>query len=170
MDLGAAVSSEMPDYITNPTPCSFTYGCSTMGISKGCSDTYGSGISCQWVDITGLADGEYVLAVSTNMETDNYVPQYEINFENNIVYVLFELETIGNQTSVVYASEFDGSAISDICSPSADATDLGFNFSEEVDLVENQALLPTAFLNEYFIESIQFLLAETFNVNGDMYM
>ena len=44
------------------------------------------------------------------METDNYVPQYEINFENNIVYVLFELETINNQTSVVYASEFDGSA------------------------------------------------------------
>ena len=168
MDLGAAVSSETPDYITNPSPCSFTYGCSTMGISKGCSDTYGSGISCQWVDITGLADGEYVLAVSTNMETDNYVPQYEINFENNIVYVLFELETIGDQTSVIYASEFDGSAISDICTPSIDATDLGFNFSEEVDLVENQALMPTAFLNEYFIESIQFLLAETFNVNGDI--
>ena len=42
MDLGAAVSSETPDYITNPSPCSFTYGCSTMGISKGCSDTYGS--------------------------------------------------------------------------------------------------------------------------------
>ena len=166
MDLGAAVSSETPDYITNPSPCSFTYGCSTMGISKGCSDTYGSGISCQWVDVTGLADGEYVLAVSTNMETDNYEPQYEINFANNIVYVLFELETNGDQTSVVYASEFDGSAISDICAPSADATDLGFNFSEEVEQVENEALMPTAFLNEYFIESIQFLLAETFNVNG----
>jgi hypothetical protein len=24
------------------------------------------------------------------METDNYVPQYEINFSNNIVYVVFE--------------------------------------------------------------------------------
>ena len=76
------------------------------------------------------------------------------------------LETTGDQTSVVYASEFDGSAISDICAPSEDATDLGFNFSEEVDFVENQALMPTAFLNEYFTESIQFLLAETFNVNG----
>ena len=166
MDLGAAVSSETPDYITNPSPCSFTYGCSTMGISKGCSDTYGSGISCQWVDITDLEDGEYVLAVSTNMETENYVPQYEINFENNIVYVLFELETIDNQTNVVYASEFDGSAISDICSPSAEATNLGFNFSEEVDFVENEALMPTAFLNEYFVESMQFLLTETYNLNG----
>ena len=168
MDLGAAVSSETPDYITNPSPCSFTYGCSTMGISKGCSDTYGSGISCQWVDITGLADGEYVLAVSTNMETDNYVPQYEINFENNIVYVLFELETINNQTSVVYASEFDGSAISDICTPISDASDLGFNFSEEVELVENQALMPSAFLNEYFVESIQFLLEETIIIEDDI--
>ena len=111
-------------------------------------------------------DGEYVLAVSTNMETDSYVPQYEINFENNIVYVLFELETNGGQTTVVSASEFDGSAISDICAPSADATDLGFNFSEEVELVENLAIMPPAFLNEYFTESIQFLLAETFNVNG----
>jgi hypothetical protein len=166
MDLGAAVSSETPDYITNPSPCSFTYGCSIMGISKGCSDTYGSGISCQWVDITDLEDGEYVLAVSTNMETDNYVPQHEINFENNIVYVLFELETTENQTNVVYASEFDGSAISDICSPSTEATNLGFNFSEEVDFVENEALMPTAFLNEYFVESIQFLLTETYNLNG----
>ena len=166
MDLGAAVSSETPEYITNAPSCSFTYGCSIMGISKGCSDTYGSGISCQWVDVTDLADGEYVLAVSTNMETDNYVPQYEINFENNIVYVLFELETTDDQTTVVSASEFDGSAISDICAPSADATDLGFNFSEEVELVENQAIMPPAFLNEYFTESIQFLLAETFNVNG----
>ena len=166
MDLGGAVSSETPEYITNPSSCSFTYGCTTMGISKGCSDTYGSGISCQWVDVTGLEDGEYVLAVSTNMETDNYEPQYEINFSNNIVYVLFELETDGNQTSVVAAAEFDGSAISDICAPNSEATEIGFNFSEEVALVENQALMPTAFLNEYYTESIQFLLAETFNVNG----
>ena len=28
--------------------------------------------------------------------------------------------------------------------------------------------MPNAFLNEYFIESIQFLLAETFNVNGNI--
>ena len=35
MDLGAAVSSETPDYITNPTPCSFTYGCgSEIGTMK----------------------------------------------------------------------------------------------------------------------------------------
>ena len=166
MDLGGAVSSETPEYITNPSSCSFTYGCSIMGISKGCSDTYGSGISCQWVDVTGLVDGEYVLAVSTNMETDNYVPQYEINFSNNIVYVLFELETNGNQTSVVAATEFDGSAISDICSPNAEATDLGFNFSEEVAIEESQAFMPTAFLNEYYTQSIQFLLTETVNLNG----
>ena len=166
MDLGGAVSSETPEYITNPSPCSFTYGCTTMGISKGCSDTYGSGISCQWVDVTDLADGEYVLAVSTNMETDNYVPQYEINFSNNIVYVLFELETNDDQTSVVAATEFDGSSISDICSPNAEATDLGFNFSEEVAIEESQVFMPMAFLNEYYTQSMQFLLTETINLNG----
>ena len=166
MDLGGAVSSETPEYITNSSPCSFTYGCTTMGISKGCSDTYGSGISCQWVDVTDLADGEYVLAVSTNMETDNYVPQYEINFSNNIVYVLFELETNDEQTSVVAATEFDGSSISDICSPNAEATDLGFNFSEEVAIEESQVFMPMAFLNEYYTQSMQFLLTETINLNG----
>ena len=62
----------------------------------------------QWVDITGLADGEYVLFVS-KYETDNYVPQCKINFENNIVYVLFERNN-RQPNSVVYV-EFDGSAI-----------------------------------------------------------
>lgn len=166
MDLGGAVSSETPEYITNPSSCSFTYGCTIMGISKGCSDTYGSGISCQWVDVTGLADGEYVLAVSTNMETENYVPQYEINFSNNIVYVLFELETNDGQTSVVAASEFDGSSISDVCSPNVEITDLGFNFSEDVTIEESQVFMPTAFLNEYYSQSMQFLLTENINLNG----
>ena len=166
MDLGGAVSSETPEYITNPSSCSFTYGCTIMGISKGCSDTYGSGISCQWVDVTGLADGEYVLAVSTNMETDNYVPQYEINFSNNNVYVLFKLETNDGQTTVVAASEFDGSSISDVCSPNVEITDLGFNFSEDVTIEESQFFMPTAFLNEYYTQSMQFLLTENINLNG----
>ena len=91
MDLGGAIASEAPEGANYPT-CNFEYGCTTMGISAGCSDTYGSGISCQWVDITDLTEGEYVLAVSTNMETDNYEPQYETDFSNNVVYVLFEFE------------------------------------------------------------------------------
>ena len=79
MDLGGAIASEAPEGANYPT-CNFEYGCTTMGISAGCSDTYGSGISCQWVDITDLTEGEYVLAVSTNMETDNYEPAIRNRF------------------------------------------------------------------------------------------
>ena len=163
MDLGGAISSEAPEGANYPS-CVFTYGCSTMGISAGCSDTYGSGISCQWVDITDLYDGEYVLAVSTNMETDNYIPQYEIDFSNNVVYVLFELE----DEEIISASEFDGSSISDICSPDIDAIDLGFNFSDQVVVVANQVEMPSAFLNEFFNEPVQFVLTETINFNGEI--
>jgi hypothetical protein len=163
MDLGGAISSEAPEGANYPS-CVFTYGCSTMGISAGCSDTYGSGISCQWVDITDLYDGEYVLAVSTNMETDNYIPQYEIDFSNNIVYVLFEFE----DEEIISASEFDGSSISDICSPDLDAIDLGFNFSDQVVVGANQVEMPSAFLNEFFNEPIQFVLTETINLNGEI--
>ncbi len=165
MDLGGAVSSENPGW--NSPACSFTYGCSYMGISAGCSDTYSSGIDCQWVDITDLVDGEYVLAVSTNMETENYTPTPELDFSNNVVYVLFEIVTNDQgETSVVSASEFDGSAINDVCVLDGEATDLGFNFSEDVIVSDQQTLFPTAYLNEYYTQPVQFVLTENINLNG----
>ena len=166
MDLGGAISSEAPEGANYPA-CSFTYGCNIMGISAGCSDTYSSGIACQWVDVTDLEDGEYVLAVSSNMETDNYIPLYEIDFSNNVAYVLFEIETNDDgETVVLSASEFDGSSISDICSPNPELTALGFNFSESTAVVDEELQMPTAYLNEYYTEAIQFVLTETMNLNG----
>ncbi len=168
MDLGGAISSEAPEGANYPA-CSFTYGCNIMGISAGCSDTYSSGIACQWVDVTDLEDGEYVLAVSTNMETDNYAPMYEIDFSNNVVYVLFELETNSeDETVVLSASEFDGSSISDVCTPDITLVDLGYNFSDEVVVDGNQVQMPTAYLNEYYTQPIQLLLTETLNLNGEI--
>ena len=32
----------------------FQYGCSNMGISAHCGDIYGAGLSCQWIDVTGI--------------------------------------------------------------------------------------------------------------------
>ena len=168
MDLGGAVSSEAPEGANYPS-CTFTYGCSIMGISAGCSDTYSSGIACQWVDVTDLEDGEYVLAVSSNMETDNYVPMYEIDFSNNVVYVLFEIETNSEgETVVLSASEFDGSSISDVCTPNIDLVDVGYNFSDNVEVNGSQVQMPGAFLNEYYTQPIQFLLTETLNLNGEI--
>ena len=168
MDLGGAISSEAPEGANYPS-CTFTYGCSIMGISAGCSDTYGSGIACQWVDVTDLDDGEYVLAVSSNMETDNYVPMYEIDFSNNVVYVLFEIETNSEgETVVLSASEFDGSSISDVCTPDINLVDLGYNFLDEVEVNGTQVQMPTAYLNEYYTQPIQFLLTQTLNLNGEI--
>lgn len=161
MDLGGAVASEAPEGANYPS-CTFTYGCTTMGISAGCSDTYSSGISCQWLDITELEDGEYVLAVSTNKETDNYNPQYEIDYSNNTKYILFGF----SDNEILSASEFDGSSISDVCNPDIEITNLGFNFSDQAVVTDVDVELPQAYLNEYYTEAIQFMLAETVNLNG----
>jgi hypothetical protein len=40
--------------------------CSYQGISAGWADVYHSGLDCQWVDITGVPEGRYILEVSVN--------------------------------------------------------------------------------------------------------
>jgi len=40
----------------------------TQGVSAGWSDVYGSGLSNQWINISGIADGDYYLEVVTDPE------------------------------------------------------------------------------------------------------
>jgi hypothetical protein len=40
--------------------------CGNQGISAGWADVYHSGLDCQWIDITGVPEGRYVLEVSVN--------------------------------------------------------------------------------------------------------
>ena len=42
------------------------YTCSYQGISVGWQDIYGSYLDCQWLDITGIAPGNYMLRVTIN--------------------------------------------------------------------------------------------------------
>ncbi len=42
------------------------FTCSDQGVTAGWADVYGSGLDCQWIDITGLPDGDYVLEARTN--------------------------------------------------------------------------------------------------------
>lgn len=44
------------------------YDCTDQGITAGCQDTYSNTLQCQWIDITGLADGVYDVIVTTNPE------------------------------------------------------------------------------------------------------
>ncbi|KAF0885976.1 LOXL1 oxidase, partial [Crocuta crocuta] len=59
------------------------YACTshTQGLSPGCYDTYNADIDCQWIDITDVQPGNYVLKVHVN-------PKYivlESDFTNNVV-------------------------------------------------------------------------------------
>ncbi len=44
------------------------FGCSYMGITAGCTDTYSSSLDCQWIDVTDVPDGEYILATKVNWD------------------------------------------------------------------------------------------------------
>ncbi len=44
------------------------FNCGNQGISIGWEDVYDSGLDCQFVDITGLPDGDYTLTVTVNAE------------------------------------------------------------------------------------------------------
>ncbi|XP_023674683.1 lysyl oxidase-like 5a [Paramormyrops kingsleyae] len=59
------------------------YACTahTQGLSPGCYDTYNANIDCQWIDITDVPPGNYILKVTVNPTFQ--VP--ESDFSNNVV-------------------------------------------------------------------------------------
>ena len=59
------------------------YTCQDQGISRGCADIYSASLDCQWVDITGVPDGDYRVRVTTNP----YRSFNELSFENNVAEV-----------------------------------------------------------------------------------
>ncbi|XP_026862315.2 protein-lysine 6-oxidase isoform X1 [Electrophorus electricus] len=53
----------------------------TQGLSPGCYDTYSADIDCQWIDITDVKPGNYILKISVN-------PSYQVqesDYTNNVV-------------------------------------------------------------------------------------
>ncbi|KAF7665379.1 hypothetical protein LDENG_00145300, partial [Lucifuga dentata] len=53
----------------------------TQGLSPGCYDTYNADIDCQWIDITDVKPGNYILKISVNP----YYQVEESDYTNNIV-------------------------------------------------------------------------------------
>ncbi|CAN9506742.1 unnamed protein product [Ophioblennius macclurei] len=69
------------------TTCDFghlkRYACTahTQGLSPGCYDTYNADIDCQWIDITDIQPGNYILKLQVN-------PKFlvlESDFTNNVI-------------------------------------------------------------------------------------
>lgn len=60
------------------------YGCGNMGISSGCGDIYSAGLDCQWIDITDVTPGDYILAVKVNWDqSPDALGRYESDYVNN---------------------------------------------------------------------------------------
>ncbi|XP_034008730.1 lysyl oxidase-like 5b [Trematomus bernacchii] len=59
------------------------YACTshTQGLSPGCHDVYAANIDCQWIDITDVPPGNYILKVTVNPNSS----VQESDFTNNIV-------------------------------------------------------------------------------------
>ena len=79
----------------------FQYGCSNMGISAHCGDIYGAGLSCQWIDVTGIPDGVYHLVVRVNWDYDpDALGRHENNYENNWGVVCIDMDRSSGELAV----------------------------------------------------------------------
>lgn len=66
-----------------------TYDCSNQGISRGYADIYEADLPCQWVDVTDVPPGDYVLRATLNQpRPDSALPLLvERRYDNNVVEV-----------------------------------------------------------------------------------
>lgn len=79
------------------------YGCGNMGISAGCADIYGAGLSCQWMDVTNVPEGRYTLVIRVNWDQDpDAIGRQEQRFDNNsagvCVYISRDTANIPSMT------------------------------------------------------------------------
>jgi hypothetical protein len=72
------------------------YNCDFMGISVGWSDIYGAGIECQWLDVTDIPPGSYVLRVTVNPDR----VFAESNYDNNVASVPVIISDLSNDAGV----------------------------------------------------------------------
>ncbi|XP_078587639.1 protein-lysine 6-oxidase-like [Branchiostoma floridae x Branchiostoma japonicum] len=71
---GQAAEGHKPSWCLENTGCGYTsrrpvsYNChwGTQGISSGCWDTYTSDLDCQWIDVTDVTPGFYIMEVAVN--------------------------------------------------------------------------------------------------------
>ena len=71
-----------------------TYDCANQGISRGWGDIYSDFLPCQWIDITGVPPGDYVIYATINQpRLDSAYPTLnEMDYTNNTVTVPVTIE------------------------------------------------------------------------------
>jgi hypothetical protein len=72
-----------------PRPMQPRYTCDFQGISVGWADTYANGLTCQYIDLTGLPPGRYTLRVTVN--PDRVFP--ELTYDNNVAEAMVDIPT-----------------------------------------------------------------------------
>jgi len=71
---------------------SYKYNCDYMGISAGCYDIYRSDLICQWIDITDVPDGQYILVVRVNhYQSSDILGRIESDFDNNFAQICLDI-------------------------------------------------------------------------------
>ena len=72
------------------------FTCSNQGISTGWQDVYGGYLDCQWIDVTGVPDGDYTLRISVNVPgNESALPTLvERDFTNNVLEVPMDLANL----------------------------------------------------------------------------
>ena len=53
---------DVQQYVPGSPPA--RYNCGFQGITAGWADIYTSGLDCQWIDVTGVAEGDYTLELA----------------------------------------------------------------------------------------------------------
>jgi hypothetical protein len=71
----------------DPTAGPAKYTCADQGISAGWSDVYASYLDCQWIDVTGVPPGRYVLRVTINGGENGDHAFAESDYRDNVATV-----------------------------------------------------------------------------------
>lgn len=80
----------------------------TQGITAGWADLYDSETDCQWIDITGLAAGNYTLSVTVNPRGIYY---QDANLTNNLSVLKIEIPEVNKKVERAGYGKFISSTI-----------------------------------------------------------
>jgi len=84
-----------------------SFTCDNQGISVNCSDHYGSELPCQWLDLTDIAPGRYVLEVVVNgecvlAESDYTNNRARVAFDTRDLSTFTDPRTAGTVTAILW--------------------------------------------------------------------